>query len=58
MGNYWIAHLTTQYNHHFHLGSQNWEVVIYNIVQFSAQDKLSQKWCLLHSNGLTGFRNI
>lgn len=54
MDHYWIAHLTIQYNNHSqltNLGSQ---------LQNHSQQKtrLSQKWCLLPSNGLTDFHNI
>jgi len=43
MDNYWTAHLTLQYNHCFHLGSQNWEVVIYNILQLPAKGMAASK---------------
>lgn len=39
MDNYWVARLTVQYNHYFHFSSQNWEVIIYKVLQFPAEDK-------------------
>lgn len=58
MGNYWIARVTVRHNRYFHLSSQNWEVIIYNVLRAPAEDKAASKWRLLRGNGLTDFHNI